>query len=72
MKKYRNLKKYLETHKEIFTVYPYMLSDAVRELFVVDKVSKKEKQKKIIKAVRQRRPICKILKDLYHGFRAFW
>jgi hypothetical protein len=49
-----------------------MLSDAVRELFVVDKVSKKEKQKKIIKAVRQRRPICKILKDLYHGFRAFW
>ena len=72
MKKYRNLKKYLETHKEIFTVYPYMLSDAVRELFVVDNVAKKEKQKKIIKAVRQRRPICKILKDLYHGFRAFW
>jgi electron transfer flavoprotein-quinone oxidoreductase len=72
MKKYRNLKKYLETHKEIFTVYPSMLSEAVREFFLVDSIPKKEKQKKIIKAVRQRRPICKILKDLYHGFRAFW
>ncbi|MCL5987126.1 MAG: FAD-dependent oxidoreductase [Actinobacteria bacterium] len=72
MKKYRNFKKYLETHKEIFTIYPSMLSDAVRELFIVDNVSKKEKQKKILKSIRGKRSLYKIVKDIYSGFRAFW
>ena len=72
MKKYKFFKNYLLSHNELFTLYPTLISNAARELFTVDNIPKKEKQKKIIKAIRQKRPICKILRDLYHGFRAFW
>lgn len=70
LKKYKDATHYLEKHRELFTVYPEMMSDAAYELFAVDSVPKGDKQKRIMKMVRSRRPLLKLAKDLFDGWRA--
>ena len=68
--KYKDATHYLEKHRELFTVYPEMMSDAAYEMFAVDSVPKGDKQKQIFKMIRGRRPLLRLARDLFDGWRA--
>ena len=70
LKKYRNATQYLETHRELFTVYPDMLSDAAYEMICVDSVPKADKQKSVMKLIKSRRSMMRLAKDMFDGWRA--
>jgi len=70
LKKYKDATHFLESHRHLFTVYPDMFSEAAYELISVDSVSKQEKQKQIMKMIRSRRPLLRLAKDLFDGWRA--
>ncbi len=70
LKKYRRFGNFLYHHKEIFNQLPRLASFAGREMLTVNGVSKKEKQKLILKEIRQQMSIFKLLRLLWHGWRA--
>ena len=69
LKKYRNLPKFADGHGEAFFAYPEMVSIAAREMMTVDGVTKREKQKKILRALTKRRSIAKMASDAFALFR---
>ena len=70
MKKYRRFGGFLYQNKELFNELPRAASLAAREMLTVNGVSKKEKQKLIVKEFRKQVPLCKLLRLLWHGWRA--
>ncbi|MDP2727686.1 MAG: FAD-dependent oxidoreductase [Dehalococcoidia bacterium] len=70
LKKYRNATHYLEAHRELFTLYPELMDEAAYDMMVVDSIPKGDKQKMIFKRVRSRRPLLRLAKDLFDGWRA--
>lgn len=70
MKKYRRFGRFLYHHKEIFNQLPRLAVSAGREMLTVNGVSKKQKQKLIIKEFRREMSILKLLRLLWHGWRA--
>lgn len=70
LKKYKDATHFLETHRELFTLYPELMNEAAYEMASVDSVPKQDKQKQIWKMVRSRRPLLRLAKDLFDGWRA--
>lgn len=70
MKKYRRLGSFLYQHKEVFDQLPRLASFAGREMLTVNGVSKKRKQKLILKKVRQEMSILGLLRFLWQGWRS--
>jgi electron transfer flavoprotein-quinone oxidoreductase len=70
LKKYRKLGRFLYNHKEIFNQLPRLSSFAAREMLTVNGVSKKEKQRLIIKEIRKETSIFRILRLIWKGWRA--
>ncbi|KAB2953504.1 FAD-dependent oxidoreductase [Heliorestis acidaminivorans] len=71
LKKYQNVSGLMQTNPHFFTVYPNMARQAAQELFTVNNVPKKEKQKKIIRDIRKKRSLTQIAGDLYRIWRTF-
>lgn len=70
LKKYRRFNKFLYDRKEIFNQLPHLASLAGREILTVNGVSKKEKQKLILRGVRREIPLFRLLKLLWQGWRS--
>jgi electron transfer flavoprotein-quinone oxidoreductase len=70
MKKYRRFGRFLYQNKELFNELPRASSLAAREMLTVNGVSKKEKQKLIVKEFRKQVPLRRLLRLLWHGWRA--
>ena len=70
MKKYRKFGRFLYRHKEIFDCLPRVASLAGREMITVNGVSKKEKQKLIMKAIRKETSIFRLVRLLWQGWRS--
>lgn len=59
-----NLIPHVETHPHFFSVYPRLATEVAHEFFTVDGVSKKEKERKIMRGIHKARPVWKIAGDL--------
>lgn len=70
LRKYRGFGRFLYHHKEIFNQLPHLASFAAREMLTVNGVSKKEKQRLIIKEIRKETSILRILRLIWKGWRA--
>ncbi len=70
LKKYRRFGRFRYRHKEIFNEIPALASLAGREMLTVNGVSKKQKQKMIVKEVRRKMSILRIARLLWHSWRA--
>jgi electron transfer flavoprotein-quinone oxidoreductase len=70
MKKYRNFGSFLYRHKEIFNPLPAAASMAAREMLTVDGITKKQKQKLIMKELRKQTSILKLFRLLWQAWRA--
>lgn len=71
LRKYQGLTPYvMKKRKEFLELYPGMLTEAAKEMFSVDNVSKKEKEHKIMKMIRGKRTLPAIVSDLYGFWRA--
>jgi electron transfer flavoprotein-quinone oxidoreductase len=70
LKKYRGWGRFLHHHREIFDQLPGLASMAAREMLTVNGVSKKRKQKLIVKKFRQQMSILKLLRLLWRGWRS--
>ncbi|GFP27865.1 electron transfer flavoprotein-quinone oxidoreductase, partial [Candidatus Hakubella thermalkaliphila] len=66
LKKYQNLPRYLKSHRELFTLYPELLSGAAIEMMTVDSTPKRDKQRKIWREVISKRSLWRLARDLYH------
>ncbi|MDO8567972.1 MAG: FAD-dependent oxidoreductase [Dehalococcoidales bacterium] len=70
MKKYKGFGEFLYTHKQLFDEFPRVAEFAGREMVTVDGVSKKEKQKLILKRFRKACSVLGICRILWAGWRA--
>lgn len=69
LKKYKDAPGFFDSHPYLFSLYPEIVNYALSEMIMVDGVSKKEKQRKIWKKIRDKRGIVQIAKDLFHIWR---
>ena len=70
MKKYRRFGRFRYQHKELFNELPRVATFAGREMLTVNGVSKKEKQRLIVRTVRKEVPLLKLFRLLWQGWRA--
>ncbi|MBI4295839.1 MAG: FAD-dependent monooxygenase [Chloroflexi bacterium] len=70
MKKYRNFGKFLYQNKEIFSPLPEVASVAAREMITVNGVSKKEKQKLIMKEIQKKTSFLHLARLMWQGWRS--
>jgi electron transfer flavoprotein-quinone oxidoreductase len=70
MKKYRDFGAFLYRHKEIFNPLPAAASMAAREMLTVNGISKRQKQKSIMKELRRQISIWRLFKLLWQAWRA--
>ncbi|HEX79425.1 MAG TPA: FAD-dependent oxidoreductase [Dehalococcoidia bacterium] len=70
MKKYRRFGSFLYQHNELYTQLPRLASFAAREMLTVNGVSKKQKQKLIMKEIRSKTSLFKLLRLLWRGWRS--
>ncbi len=70
LKKYHRFSSFRSQHKEIYNELPKLVTFAGREFITVDGVSKKQKQKLIMKEFRKEKSILKWLKLLWEGWRS--
>jgi electron transfer flavoprotein-quinone oxidoreductase len=70
MKKYRRFGKFLYQHNEIYNQLPQLASFAAREMLTVNGVSKKQKQKLIMKEIRSKTSLFKLIRLLWRGWRS--
>jgi electron transfer flavoprotein-quinone oxidoreductase len=70
LRKYRRLGSFLYRHKEIFTQLPELASFGAREIITVNGVSKKDKEKSILRKIRKDMPIPQIVRLLWQAWRA--
>ena len=70
LRKYERLPDLAEHHPDLLQIYPALLSEAIHEMLTVDGVSKREKQRRILRRVLAQRPWWRILKDAVDGWRA--
>ncbi|SMB91446.1 electron transfer flavoprotein-quinone oxidoreductase [Desulfonispora thiosulfatigenes DSM 11270] len=69
LQKYQDSSSHFEENPDLFATYPKFMSMALKEFFTVNSVSKKDKQKIIMKNVFDERSKWKLGKDLYHIWR---
>ncbi len=70
MKKYRRFGRFLHRRREIVNQLPRLASFAAREMLTVNGVSKKQKQKLILKEIRRKTSIFRLLRLLWQGWRS--
>ena len=70
LRKYERLPEVVEGRPELLQLYPELLSEAIHEMLTVDGASKREKQRKIVRRLLDRRPWWRLLRDAYEGWRA--
>ena len=70
MKKYRNFGAFLYRHKELYNPLPAATSMAAREMLTVNGISKRQKQKSIMKELRRQISIWRLFKLLWQAWRA--
>jgi electron transfer flavoprotein-quinone oxidoreductase len=71
LRKYARLPDLVEHRPHLLQVYPALLSEAIQEMLTVDGVSKRDKQRRILRRLLSERPWWRILGDAYTGWRAF-
>jgi len=71
LKKYRRLPAVLHQNKHFFTEYPHLLTHAAETWLRVDGVPKREKERQIISAFRDRRRLTGLLGDMFKMGRAW-
>jgi electron transfer flavoprotein-quinone oxidoreductase len=70
MKKYRNFGRFRYQNKEIYDQLPRLASFAAREMLTVNGISKKQKQKLIMKEIRKETTLLRLLRLLWRGWRS--
>lgn len=70
LKKYRRFGKFLHTRTEVFNHLPRLAASAAREMITVNGISKKQKQKLILREILRQMPIFKLLRLLWQGWRS--
>ena len=70
LRKYRRLGGFLYRHKEIFSQLPQLASFGAREIITVNGVSKKDKEKSILRKIRKDMPIPRIFRLIWQAWRA--
>ncbi len=70
LRKYERLPDLVEHHPDLLQIYPALLSEAIHEMLTVDGVSKREKQRRILRRLLAQRPWWQLLRDAYTGWRA--
>ena len=70
LKKYRRLSRFLYKRKEIFTQLPSLASLATREIITVNGISKKDKEKSILRKIRKELSIPRIFRLIWQAWRA--
>jgi electron transfer flavoprotein-quinone oxidoreductase len=70
LRKYARLPDLVERRPDLLQVYPALLSEAIQEMLTVDGLSKRDKQRRILRRVLSERPWWRILGDAYTGWRA--
>jgi electron transfer flavoprotein-quinone oxidoreductase len=70
LRKYERLPDLVERRPDLLQRYPALLSEAIQEMLAVDGVSKREKQRKILRRLLAQRPLWQVLRDAYEGWRA--
>lgn len=70
LKKYRRLPATLERQRQFVNDYPGLLNQAAHTLLRVDGVDKRQKEKEIFNAFRERRSLLSLLGDAYYLWRA--
>jgi electron transfer flavoprotein-quinone oxidoreductase len=70
LRKYRRLGNFLYDRKEIFTKLPELASFGAREIITVNGVSKKDKEKSIVRKIRKDMPIPRIFRLIWQAWRA--
>jgi electron transfer flavoprotein-quinone oxidoreductase len=70
LRKYERLPELAARHPELLHVYPALLNEAVHEMLTVDGVSKREKQRRVVRRLLAERPWWRLLRDAYDGWRA--
>lgn len=71
LKKYANVPHLLDDNPHLLGVYPRVVGEAAREMLTVDGVAKRDKQKRILAQLTQRRSLLGLLGDAYKMWRAF-
>lgn len=71
LKKYANVPHLLDDNPHLLGVYPRVVGEAAREMLTVDGVAKRDKQKRILARLTQRRSLLGLLGDAYKMWRAF-
>ena len=70
MRKYERLPELVERRPDLLQLYPQLLSEAIEEMLTVDGASKREKQRRILRRLLDRRRWWLVLRDAYEGWRA--
>lgn len=70
LRKFRNFAQYMEAHRDILTVYPELLTNAISQWYTVDDVPKPQKMKDIARDFLRHRSIWRVGGDLIKGWRA--
>jgi len=70
LKKYRRLPVTLDRQRQFINDYPGLLNQVAQALLCVDGVDKRQKEKEIFQAFRERRSLLGLLGDAYHLWRA--
>ena len=71
MKKYKDVGHLLMDRPHYLNMYPAFISDAFKEFLTVDGKSKTDKQKEIMRGLKQRRSLWGLLGDAYKFWRTF-
>ncbi|MDQ7818987.1 MAG: FAD-dependent oxidoreductase [Armatimonadota bacterium] len=67
--KYQHLPEFVDRHPELLQIYSGIAAHAIHEMLTVDGVPKREKQRRIWKAITARRPLRQLLLDAYRAWR---
>ncbi len=71
MKKYQGMPGFLHGNRQIFTLYPELMSKAATTMLRVDGLDKKSKEKEVVKSFRQGRGLFGLVGDAIKFARAF-
>lgn len=70
LEKYKDAAHTFEEHPQYFQYYVPMLNRAMSKFFTVDGIPKKEKQKEIMKSIKEEKGTLNVIKDLYRAWKA--
>ena len=70
LRKYERLPELVERRPDLLQLYPQLVSEAIEEMLTVDGASKREKQRRILRRLLDRRRWWLVLRDAYEGWRA--